>query len=1181
MLLVSLPPGTTPIHHLVEHLQQGDAVIELNDDYEWSIMRTYCCQLGHFAASCTFKLIFTDRQIPSLVRALTRNLHPDNHCICLAEEWFPALDESTHIKSLIDVPSIDNPLSHEADYIFVDLARTVKTGFTSKTGREPPSQGSVPLPATPSTTERRSSVSAENARNVGSENPEPVLPQDSPLEEQPLGQGLLEQDLGFHPGTVARLGIGPCAGLHSRSQITLAKFCQPQWHTQYYVRNGSSMAKVTETIIDLAKLLDKVSVNDVSAYDDIALSTLHDFEAMDLSGLAPYVKGSDELGENLQDVDPAKPAMHIRTISTEVLHIRFDFNWEHAFVNNSMDFDRNKELHPTATQTIAANLRNSFKTKGASSLEIWFFPEESFNRHNWRDLLTNLQAFANPYAEFLTNVCHCLVHYLDPEMAAGTLDAGVIFPTPGHHTIWIYNDNASELYGITYNRFSCLSLAPSEHTSPVENIPPASKPDVKPVAQGVMDLFADLNGEKGFAVGSVDDAVKEPGVAPIAKYNDLASNAYQKVAKFDTKTDEWGTPTSISSSKIAWTAGQNKPVDDATRRAPKACPDNVVVRVLSWKREMANLQHVVDASPSCTDTEGHKLASNVDHAMAEHFEDFRARKFQDTHPSCVFASFSEYARGIVEADENSWSGVIAARNKKKPDAFTVNRVKHQLEFLKLIECAVSLIDIIVGTPVALVNFAKHTDFTVHLYYRVLIPEADQSIPPHGKGWPDSSLASTQLPCPRPRCCLGTNYVGELRRRPNEADDEWFKRVSTWISKNAQSTTMTSDATDKDPEHHGIRVPNPPGTQSNIALYYVTTARQTNWPPGFVKPYIEKGFFAKSPHIAVTISRARICTIMIRSGKNTPLIWPINHPIKFLKESLISETNAANTSCTITATSLDTLKQTALFDPAAPGVIELAIPPATALTPPEHIRCPDTLTYYFYFPISHISPPVALYQRSTYLGLHSWSLDILCLPADTSNTNPIFPPAAPRPPPIKLIGAPAGIWTEDLYTASKSLKETEEKRGRQSNREEAPKKGQTAYLTVIVADFTVRFIWKDLTGTIGKTCKVKYLPDWTKDRAQFEAKLNYDAYWSEAMKVYNRQLVVYNGRIRLQAMTNARASGLAFELTSEFSLKVLMKMTLTREVDDAEVEKLLRHKRLMAESLSIRSAEQFQQPSLGF
>jgi hypothetical protein len=54
-------------------------------------------------------------------------------------------------------------------------------------------------------------------------------------------------------------------------------------------------------IIPLATILDKISVADVSADDEIALSTLHAFEVMDLSELGYHGKGPDELGENLQD----------------------------------------------------------------------------------------------------------------------------------------------------------------------------------------------------------------------------------------------------------------------------------------------------------------------------------------------------------------------------------------------------------------------------------------------------------------------------------------------------------------------------------------------------------------------------------------------------------------------------------------------------------------------------------------------------------------------------------------------------------------------------------------------------------------------------------------------------------------------------------------------------------------
>ncbi|KAF5678393.1 hypothetical protein FDENT_8969 [Fusarium denticulatum] len=259
---------------------------------------------------------------------------------------------------------------------------------------------------------------------------------------------------GFHGGTVARLGVGPCPGLHVRSEISVGQFTQPYIHTEFLVRNGSSLDKIPGLIIPLAIILNKISVADVSVDHDIALSTLHAFEAMDLSGLGHYGQGSDELGENLQDVDLAKkPAMHIRDVSSEVRHIRVDFDWS--------------EMHPTATQQIATAVRATFKEQSSSSLEICFLPEESFEHHNWHNILANPEAFAKPYAEYLTDMRsnykdltyknigaviipdsfsawqpqddhlgtygipadgtlkgQYLIHYMDPKIAAGVPDAG-------------------------------------------------------------------------------------------------------------------------------------------------------------------------------------------------------------------------------------------------------------------------------------------------------------------------------------------------------------------------------------------------------------------------------------------------------------------------------------------------------------------------------------------------------------------------------------------------------------------------------------------------------------------------------------------------------------------------------------------------------------------------------------
>ncbi|EWZ37539.1 hypothetical protein FOZG_09528 [Fusarium oxysporum Fo47] len=327
-----------------------------------------------------------------------------------------------------------------------------------------------------------------------------------------------------------------------------------------------------------------------------------------------------------------------------------------------------------------------------------------------------------------------------------------IFASPGHHTIWIHNDNAIKLYGTSYNHFSGLSLAPLVSASPSappapaawdqsappapaawdQSAPPAGSAwdtsDAKigktsTVAQQVLDLFHHVHGDKGFAVPGIDDPANEPPVAPITKYDNPAPDEYQKAPKFQSKVghsvDHESTP---ATAKVAWTAGQNKLVDDAARRASQACPGKVVARILPWKREFGNLQRVVDAEPVLIQTQGHSIASNVDMAMARHLNAFRSRQFEDSHPVCVFASLSELARGIAQADKQSWSGVIAAWNEKRkdPDAFAVNRAKHQAEFRTLMAYAVSQLDIVVGTPVALVEFAQHTEFVPQL---IVVDEA--------------------------------------------------------------------------------------------------------------------------------------------------------------------------------------------------------------------------------------------------------------------------------------------------------------------------------------------------------------------------------------------------------------------------------------------------------------------------
>ncbi|RYC86429.1 hypothetical protein BFJ63_vAg10709 [Fusarium oxysporum f. sp. narcissi] len=87
----------------------------------------------------------------------------------------------------------------------------------------------------------------------------------------------------------------------------------------------------------------------------------------------------------------------------------------------------------------------------------------------------------------------------------------------------------------------------------------------------LLDLFVHVHGTKDFTVGGIDDPANEPAVAPITKYDNPAPKFLSKVDQF---VNVEPTP---ATAKVAWTAGQNKLVDDAAHRASQARPDNVLM----------------------------------------------------------------------------------------------------------------------------------------------------------------------------------------------------------------------------------------------------------------------------------------------------------------------------------------------------------------------------------------------------------------------------------------------------------------------------------------------------------------------------------------------------------------------------------------------------------------------------
>ncbi|KAK2934331.1 hypothetical protein FoTM2_005577 [Fusarium oxysporum f. sp. vasinfectum] len=102
-------------------------------------------------------------------------------------------------------------------------------------------------------------------------------------------------------------------------------------------------------------------------------------------------------------------------------------------------------------------------------------------------------------------------------------------------------------------------------------------------AQQVLDLFVHVHGTKDFTVGGIDDPANEPAVAPITKYDNPAPKFLSKVDQF---VNVEPTP---ATAKVAWTAGQNKLVDDAAHRASQARPDNVLMgSLLHLTNSLAN-----------------------------------------------------------------------------------------------------------------------------------------------------------------------------------------------------------------------------------------------------------------------------------------------------------------------------------------------------------------------------------------------------------------------------------------------------------------------------------------------------------------------------------------------------------------------------------------------------------------
>ncbi|KAF5678394.1 hypothetical protein FDENT_8970 [Fusarium denticulatum] len=230
--------------------------------------------------------------------------------------------------------------------------------------------------------------------------------------------------------------------------------------------------------------------------------------------------------------------------------------------------------------------------------------------------------------------------------------AQVYFPSNDSTTIWIHNDNASELFGATYNHYSGVDL-----TAPAESLAPVTEPEhIVDKAQQFVDSIVQKQGTKGFGVPALDNIGEDEGEVPFNNYEEPTVSEYAKAAGF-------------------------KSADDTP----------------------------ADPAPFAIDPLSHRTAGKADHALAKFLNGITARKFKETNPTHVPGSISEFARGIAEGNPKEWPDVMHAWREKlnDPDAFAVNITKHKEAFRKLMEHAASRIDLAIATPVSLVESASN------------------------------------------------------------------------------------------------------------------------------------------------------------------------------------------------------------------------------------------------------------------------------------------------------------------------------------------------------------------------------------------------------------------------------------------------------------------------------------------
>ncbi|KAF5686480.1 hypothetical protein FGLOB1_14787 [Fusarium globosum] len=180
----------------------------------------------------------------------------------------------------------------------------------------------------------------------------------------------------FHAGTVARFGVGPCAGLVVHLDTTVGNYRQPHTHFKSTIRHGGRSVPLMDLIVPLDYIVAAITLNSIDAGDINSLAHFCMLNAMDISEFANHVKDFDTLAE-------------------KVRRLRIDVDWSKLFVIDNLEFKRNIKLYPSTTHNITFAVSSQL-------LKAWSFQEVTFDRTG-PDILANLNQFKNPYADYLVD----------------------------------------------------------------------------------------------------------------------------------------------------------------------------------------------------------------------------------------------------------------------------------------------------------------------------------------------------------------------------------------------------------------------------------------------------------------------------------------------------------------------------------------------------------------------------------------------------------------------------------------------------------------------------------------------------------------------------------------------------------------------------------------------------------